>query len=140
MICMILQLIFTINHGKASMERGFNLNKLPLAQNVEELIIRSQRLIKDHLLSHKLSPHSKDISSRMLEHVKCAKYRCENQLQHFRDQKQQNEKDKQKSVVESEIKFFEELIQNIQKISERIFHLYLQRTLLTERSKEGRHE
>ena len=63
---MILQLIFTINHGKASMERGFNLNKLPLAQNVEELIIRSQRLIKDHLLSHKLSPHSKDISSRML--------------------------------------------------------------------------
>ena len=106
MICMILQLIFTINHGKASMERGFNLNKLPLAQNVEELIIRSQRLIKDHLLSHKLSPHSKDISSRMLEHVKCAKYRCENQLQHFRDQKQQNEKDKQKSVVESEIKFF----------------------------------
>ena len=106
MICMILQLIFTINHGKASMERGFNLNKLPLAQNVEELIIRSQRLIKDHLLSHKLSPHSKDISSRMLEHVKCAKYRCENQLQHFRDQKQQNDKDKQKSVVESEIKFF----------------------------------
>ena len=106
MICMILQLIFTINHGKASMERGFNLNKLPLAQNVEELIIRSQRLIKDHLLSHKLSPHSKDISSRMLEHVKCAKYRCENQLQHFRDQKQQNEKVKQKSVVESEIKFF----------------------------------
>ena len=106
MICMILQLIFTINHGKASMERGFNLNKLPLAQNVEELIIRSQRLIKDHLLSHKLSPHSKDISSRMLEHVKCAKYRCENQLQHFRDQKQQNEKDKQKSVVESEIKIF----------------------------------
>ena len=106
MICMILQLIFTINHGKASMERGFNLNKLPLAQNVEELIIRSQRLIKDHLLSHKLSPHSKDISSRMLEQVKCAKYRCENQLQHFRDQKQQNEKDKQKSVVESEIKIF----------------------------------
>ena len=106
MICMILQLIFTINHGKASMERGFNLNKLPLAQNVEELIIRSQRLIKDHLLSHKLSPHSKDISSRMLEHVKCAKYRCENQLQHFRDQKQQNDKDKQKSVVESEIKNF----------------------------------
>ena len=71
---------------------------------MEELKRRSRRLIKDHLLSHKLSPHSVDISRRMLQHVKCARQRYESHLQDLKVQRQQNEKDKRKSIVEAEIK------------------------------------
>ena len=50
-LCMILQVIFTISHGQASVERGFSLNKNPLAKNVEELTIQSCCLIKESLLN-----------------------------------------------------------------------------------------
>ena len=46
---MILQVIFTISHGQASVERGFSANKNLLAENVEELTIQSCCLIKDSL-------------------------------------------------------------------------------------------
>ena len=45
---MILQVIFTISHGQASVERGFSANKNLLVENVEELAIQSC-LIKDSL-------------------------------------------------------------------------------------------
>lgn len=87
----------------------------------------------------------------MFEHVKCVRQSYENHLQDLRDQKQQNEKDKQKSLVESEIKNVEEQIHAIEKVIKRLeekfiafvedyekknnFHLYLHRILLKEKVK-----
>ena len=64
-LCMVLQVVFIISHGQASAERGFRLNK-NLADNMEEVSIQSRCLIKDYLLSNKLSPHSLGITCKML--------------------------------------------------------------------------
>ena len=109
---------------------------------MEELAIQSHRLIKDHLLSGKLSPHSLEISNKMLQHVKNAR-------QWYESHKQQNAKDEQKRIVELEIKDIEGQIQDLQIIitgleekffafvedSEKktIFQYYLQQTLLRRR-------
>ena len=95
-----------------------------------------------------------DISYRMFEHVKCVRQSYANHLQDLRGQKQQNEKDKQKSLVESEVKNVEEQIHDIEKVIKRLeekfiafvedhekkknFHLYLHRILLKEKVKRRR--
>ena len=63
-LCMVLQVVFVISHGQASIERGFSLNK-NLADNMEEVSIQSHRLIKDYLLLDELSPYSLDITYKM---------------------------------------------------------------------------
>ena len=63
-LCMVLQVVFVISHGQASVERGFTLNK-NLADNTEEVSIQSCRLIKDYLLLDDLSPYSFDITYKI---------------------------------------------------------------------------
>ena len=98
------------------MERGFNLSKCFLAQNMEQLTIYSHCLIKDYILLLKLSHQSMDIYCRIIEHVKCVIQRYENHLEDLRDLKQQDEKDKQKDIIKSKKRNVEEQINNIQKI------------------------
>ena len=69
---------------------------------MEDLTIQSCRLIKD--FSGKLSPHSLDMSNKMVQHVKNARH---SHLQEKRDKKQQHAKDQQKRILESEIKDIE---------------------------------
>ena len=113
---MILQVIFTMSHSHTFVERGFSLNKNILAENMEKLTIQSRRLIKDHLFSSKLSPHSLDMSNKILQHVKNSRQRHDNHLQENRDKKQQHAKNEQKSIVESEIKDIKGKMQDVQKI------------------------
>ena len=98
------------------MERGFNLSKCFLAQNMEQLTIYSHCLIKDYILLLKLSHQSMDIYCRIIEHVKCVIQRYENHLEDLRDLKQQDEKDKQKDIIKSKKRNVEEQIHNIQKV------------------------
>ena len=98
------------------MERGFNLSKCFLAQNMEQLTIYSHCLIKDYILFLKLSHQYMDIYCRIIEHVKCVIQRYENHLEDLRDLKQQDEKDKQKDIIKSKKRNVEEQIHNIQKV------------------------
>ena len=43
--------IMTLSHGQATIERGFNVNKEVLVENLAKESIRSQRLVYDHLKS-----------------------------------------------------------------------------------------
>ena len=48
-LAIILQLIFVLNHGQASVEKALSLNKGVLNDNMTELFIISQRNVKDHM-------------------------------------------------------------------------------------------
>ena len=48
-LAIVLQLIFVLSHGQASVERDFSLNKGVLNDNMKELSIIPQRAVKDHL-------------------------------------------------------------------------------------------
>ena len=43
--------IFVLPHGQASIERGFNVNKEFLIENLQELSVRSMRLVYDQVKS-----------------------------------------------------------------------------------------
>ena len=97
---MILQVIFTISHGQASVERGFSANKNLLVENVEELAIQSC-LIKDSLtvwiyLTKRCS------MLKMLDRGMRATFR-----------KQQHGKDQQICIVKLEINGIERQMQDV---------------------------
>ena len=48
-LAIVLQLIFVLSHGQASVERGFSLNKSVVNDNMTELSIIFRPVVKDHL-------------------------------------------------------------------------------------------
>ena len=95
----IMQIVFCLSHGQASVERGFSHNKNSLQNNITEKSLTSIRMVKDYMVSNKLKPHTLDISGKMLTCMKAAsmKYRLD-------EKKEENAKvDTQKKNVQSDI-------------------------------------
>ena len=76
-LCMVLQVLFVISHGQASLERGSSLNKSLLTYNKEKRSIQSRHLMKDQLLLKKLSQHSLDTTKKLLQYARTARQRYE---------------------------------------------------------------
>ena len=63
----MIRFMLTLSHGKASVERGFNLNNTVLKTNMSSNTIVARRIIKDHMLSNDLAPHTIIISPAMIK-------------------------------------------------------------------------
>ena len=61
----ILKLMLVLNHGQASVERGFSLRNVTLKDNISELSLDSKRLIIDHMLSNDLRPETIESSTSL---------------------------------------------------------------------------
>ena len=60
------KLMFTLGHGQADVERGFSINKTTTKTNQSEMSLISRRLIKDHMNSHNLQPHTVPATKEIL--------------------------------------------------------------------------
>ena len=57
-VSFIVKLLLTMSHGQAAVERGFRHNKAILKTNMSPETAVSKKMIKDHMLSFKLKPHT----------------------------------------------------------------------------------
>jgi len=71
-VAYVLKLILTLSHGQASVERGFSHNNALLKTNMTPETIISKRIIKDHMLFHKLKPHTVEVSDALVKSFKGA--------------------------------------------------------------------
>ena len=69
----ILQIVFTMSHGQADVERGFSQRNLLLKQNQSDETMNYQRIIKDHMCANSLKAQSIEISNQMILSVKSAR-------------------------------------------------------------------
>ena len=69
----MLRFILALSHGKASVEQGFNLNNAVLKTNMSPNTIIAKRIIKDHMLSNDLAPHTIIISAAMIKSFRSAR-------------------------------------------------------------------
>ena len=60
----ILKLLLTMNHGKTAVECGFSHNNVILKTNMSPETVVSKRMIKDHMLSFNLKPHTIRVTRR----------------------------------------------------------------------------
>ena len=59
----VIKMTLVLFHGPGCVERGFNVNKHMLQPNLEGLLLISQRMIYDHLVSNDLFLQSITITS-----------------------------------------------------------------------------
>ena len=69
-IAEVLKIVLTLSHGQASVERGFSHNNAVFHTNMSAESVISKRLIKDHMLFHKLKPYTIEITDPMIRAFK----------------------------------------------------------------------
>ena len=52
-----MYIAFVLAHGQSQIERGFNVNKAMLVDNLEEISIKGQRLLYDYMASKNVTIH-----------------------------------------------------------------------------------
>ena len=85
----IVQLVLTLSHGQATVERGFNLTKSLLQTNMTPETVISKRLIRDHMIANEISPHSIDVSGPLIKEFRSAHQKY---VIHLKDAKEKAEK------------------------------------------------
>ena len=53
----VLNFIFALGHGQASIEKGFSINSNMLRENLKEISLVSRRIIKNFMVSNKLKAY-----------------------------------------------------------------------------------
>ncbi|XP_047140612.1 uncharacterized protein LOC124815840 [Hydra vulgaris] len=113
-----VKILLTLSHGQASVERGFSINATVLEQNLNEKSITARRLVKDHMLSNNLQPHSIEITSKMIISRKSAHERYRSYLNSIADTNKKEASQLAKKVVSDEIKDVETRRDQLKKTSE----------------------
>ena len=87
---LVCKFVFTLCHGQSSVERGFNINKQTLVDNLEEVSLTSLRTVYDEILQHG-SIRSFPITNSLLLSCKTASSKYKNELQQKREQSKVSE-------------------------------------------------
>ena len=62
----VVKIILTLNHGQASVERGFSISKLLVKVNMKEEAIVAKKIIRDYMLANLLKPYTGEISNKLI--------------------------------------------------------------------------
>ena len=94
-IAEVFKIVQTLSLGQASMERGFSHNNTVVQTNMSAESVISQRLIKDHMLFHKLKPYTIGIADPMLIAFKCSHVEYQLHIESEKKKKDNSETDRQ---------------------------------------------
>ena len=67
-----MKIILTLSNGRGSAERSFSVNNTVINVNISEDSIVAKKIIKDHMISNKLTPESVEITNKLLRSVSIA--------------------------------------------------------------------
>ena len=65
--------VFTFSHGRSQIERAFSMNKEATVENLENKLLRAQRLVYDALKCCKEDTHDIEITAKMVTSWKTAR-------------------------------------------------------------------
>ena len=94
---MVMKIVFTLSHGQASVECGFNDNNIVLKQNQKDDTIVARKLIKNYLSANNLLPHTVTINQKLVKSVKFAWRRY---TQHLDDEKEKEKNERRNGKSE----------------------------------------
>lgn len=69
----VFKLVFILSHAQATVERSFSHKKPTTTENMSFLFMVLKHIIKHTMFTNNLLPHSSDISTAMLTHVRGAR-------------------------------------------------------------------
>ena len=72
----VIRLILTLSHGQSSVERGFSINNSILETNMLPATVVSKRIVRDHMITKGLQPHTIKIDKPIMLAAKGARQKC----------------------------------------------------------------
>ena len=91
----LVKIRLTLSHGQASAGRSFSVNNTVINVNMSKDSIVAKKIIKDHMISNKLTPESVQITNKLLHSVGTAR-------QIYGDQLAENKKTKNQQCIENQ--------------------------------------
>ena len=98
-----LKIVLTFSHSQAAVERIFSLGNALLNYNMSEDSTEAKKVIKDHMLSNDLEPHTIHISNQLIQSVATARQKYQTFLENSREEKRSKKINDQKSIVTKEL-------------------------------------
>ena len=68
----VCKIISTLSHGQSQVERGFNVNKEILVENLQEESLKGQRIINDHIQSENIKLQDFKLTNELFSSCKAA--------------------------------------------------------------------
>ena len=96
----VFKLIFVLSHGKASVERGFSVNKELLTENIKEI---SQRVVYNHISECGISVTELPLPNELLKNCKLSHSRYASALELQKKKVNHDEKERRRKLKMEEI-------------------------------------
>ena len=102
-LAFILNIVLTLSHSQAAVERGFSVNKAVLDVNMQENLLIGCKHIRDHMPSN-LKPHCMEVPNPMIRTYTSARDKYESYKEEQVKLKRKESNDAQAEILDSEIK------------------------------------
>ena len=96
-----MQLLLTLSHGQAMVERGFSVNKEVLSPNLQELSLQAIRLVHSSVLAQKVADFI--ITEALLSSCNHASNRYNMHLMEKKEEKEKTEKGRKRKALEENL-------------------------------------
>ena len=102
-LALIMKVVFTLSHGQASVERGFNDNNAVLKQNQKDNTVVSRRFIKNYMSANNFLPHTAHITQGLVKSFKSAWRHYKQYLEDSRESEKKEKKNEELQQLENEV-------------------------------------
>ena len=98
-----MQLLLTLSHGQATVERGFSVNKEVLTPNLQELSLQAIRLVHSSVLAQNIKVADFIITEALLSSCNHASNRHNMHLMEKKEEKEKTEKGRKRKALEENL-------------------------------------
>ena len=125
-------MILTLNHGQAAVEQGFSIKNSLSKVNISEKPLVCKKIVRDHLTSNQLKPHTVPVTNQLIRSVALARQKYNESLENEKnDRKKENCSNKKKNITE-EIAVVTQKFKQFQKLYETLDSEFLSTIKLAE--------
>ena len=101
--CYVVKIVLTLFDGQADVERGVNVNKNLIVENMSDESLTAQRFVKHHMKCKKYKPRNMPIPKELLQGVKRSNASYKDALQTKQKSQQKLEKDTRFLEIDEEL-------------------------------------
>ena len=98
-----MQLLLTLSHGQATVERGFSVNKEVLTPNLQEVSLQAIRLVHSSVLTQNIKVADFVITEELLSSCSHASNRYNMYLMEKKEEKEKTEKGRKRKALEEDL-------------------------------------
>ena len=100
---LVCKIVFTLSHGQSQFDRGFNVNKEILVENLKEESLKGQRIVYDHIQSENIKLQEFKLTNELVNSYEAAHQRYTIALEENKLTVIENQKKVKRKPIDDEI-------------------------------------